>query len=202
MKNIITNYSEYIKENNNEWIIVYHRSNFEHDYNTKFDLSKSDDEYSVFGKAFYFASSGNISSQLGKTLHKFKIRLEKPTLNLNDEISNDEANKLLERFLNKYKLKINYWDKENDIDDKDTYDFNDDYNGVQYGEFFLQIQDIVDNGNSTPNVYYYDFIRNELGYNSFKHFSDYGTNFITEKGDYGYTYGIYNPDDIIFIESF
>jgi hypothetical protein len=180
----------------NDWIVCYHRSNnLEHLKNAEFSLDYANNENSVFGKAIYFASSSDISYQLGKYLCKYEIKLYNP-LNLNDEISNDKANELLTSFLNKYNVKIRYYNKDV-LDMVEYYDFNEEYNNVQYGEFFLQLSDIIyihDN----VQIYYHDFIKNVLGYNSFYHYSDYGTNFLTEKGDYGYCYGLlYDNEDMI-----
>ena len=173
-----------INENNNE-IICYHRSNDkEHMIANNFNLELANNDNSVFGKAIYFASSSDITYQLGKYICKFKIKLENP-LNLNIELSNEEVNNLFNIFKRKYKV-------------NDVYDFNENYDGVQYGEFFLQIQDMLylDNINNS----YKDFIENVLGYKSFYHYSDYGTNFITNKGEYGYCYGLYNTQNIKFID--
>lgn len=192
----------YLKEeinnnNNQKEIIVFHRSNsLEHMKNNQFDLEYSDKEYSIFGRALYFASSGQISNQLGKYLCKFKIKLDKPILNLNKIITNKQANNLLKLFNQKYNTKIDYYNKQMG-ESINTFDFNENYDGIQYGEFFLELQDIL---KPQPNQYYEDFIRNVLKYNSFVHYGSYGTDFITEKGDYGLVYGIYNPKDIKFVE--
>ena len=36
--------------------------------------------------------------------------------------------------------------------------------------------------------------------NHFYHYSDFGTNYIDKKGDYGYCYGIYDSNDIEFLD--
>jgi hypothetical protein len=144
-----TSFEKFINESHEPKFTVYHRSNdYEHMVDNDFKLEYSHNENSVFGRAIYFASSPNISSQLGKYICKFKIKLDSP-LDLNKEISNDEANKLLKIFLKKYNI-------------NNSYDFNEDYKGVQYGEFFLQIQDMIILEKNV-NSYYKDFIQNELG---------------------------------------
>lgn len=65
--------------------------------------------------------------------------------------------------------------------------------GIQFGEVLLTLND---GGN---NKYFMEFIRS-LGYNSFTHFQDYGTNFVTERGDYGSCYGVYDPGAIKFVD--
>ena len=196
MKNFIQNR---LREelNNQKGIICYHRSDsLEHMENNQFNLEFSNYENSIFGKALYFAQSPNISTQLGKYICKFKIKLDQPILNLNKSITTNQANKLLNLFNKKYNTKIDYYNKELG-ENVNSFDFNENYNSVQYGEFFLELQDIL---RPQPNQYYEDFIRNVLKCNSFVHYCDYGTNFITEKSDYGLCYGIYNPNNIKFVD--
>lgn len=192
---MITSINEFAKQQAKN-IQVYHRSNsLEHLTTADFDLDYHDDEFSIFGQAIYFASSPNITGQLGKYLAKYSIRLEEPTLDMNTSMTPEQANTLLKKFVDTYKTEIEYYNRELSEQSK-TYDFAVDFDEVQYGEFFLEVQDIM---KGQPNKYYRDFIKS-LGYNSFKHYCDYGTNFITEKGDYGYCYGIYKPEDVKFID--
>jgi hypothetical protein len=192
---MITSINEFKKQIGKR-IQAYHRSNnLEHLTNADFILDFHDDEYSIFGQAIYFASSPNISGQLGKYLAKYSIVLEEPTLDMNQSMTPEQANTLLKKFVGTYKTQISYHDKDK-WETVDTYDFNNDFDEVQYGEFFLELQEIM---KELPNRYYKNFIQS-LGYKSFKHYSDYGTNFVTEKGDYGYCYGIYKKEDVKFID--
>jgi hypothetical protein len=182
MKNIKL-YEEF--KNNGKSIVVYHRtSSQEHLEDLSFE--HSDDEESVFGQAVYFSSSSDTSYQLGEYMGKYEIVLDKP-LNLNIDIGNDKANDIMNIFLVKYGLESYL----------DYMDFNDSYDNISYGNLFLELQDLTW---GESNKYYFDFIKNYLGYNSFYHYSDYGTNFIDELGDYGMCYGIYEDSDIKFID--
>ncbi len=171
------------KELNNNEIICYHRSDsYEHMVDGDFSLDLMKD-VALFGRAIYFAESSNISPQLGKYLCKFSIKLQEPVLNMNNEISNEEANSLLKDFNEMFNTEIEI-------------DFNEDYNMVQYGEFFGEISELY---NWDHNKYYKKFIEH-LGFKSFKYFGNYHTDFIIERGDYGLCYGIYNTNDIKFID--
>lgn len=173
-----------------KWMTVFHRSDdYQHMERGDFSLEKADEESSIFGKALYFASSPDISGQLGKYKCKFKIKLNQPVLNMNKEMTCQEADKLMEDFVNRYNLEL-------PINESDEiYSFSDEYDGVQYGDLFLEMQNMLEG-----NKYFMDFIRNFLKYDSFIHYCDYGTNFITEKGDYGFCYGIYNPEHIRYVD--
>lgn len=59
--------------------------------------------------------------------------------------------------------------------------------------------EISDSYNWGYNKHYQKFIK-ELGYNSLKYYSDYHTDFVNQKGDYGTSYGIYNTKSIKFID--
>ena len=132
-----------VKNFSNNSIVCYHRSDsLEHMENNQFSLEFSNSEDSIFGRALYFAQSPNISNQLGKYLCKFKIKLDKPILNLNKEIAPMEANKLLSLFNNKFNTKIDYYNKDL-VENVQHYDFSEDYDTVQYGEFFLEVQYIL-----------------------------------------------------------
>lgn len=169
-----------LSEGDENKLICYHRSNeLQHMENNDFSLELSAND-SIFGKAIYFSESPNISSQLGKYLCKFKIKLDSPVLNLNQEMTNEQANILLQKFNKLYNTNIEY-------------DFNYLFEGVQYGEFFLELQEFE------MNAYFTSFIKH-MGYNSFVHYCDYGTNFITKPGDYGKCYGIYNTSNIEFVD--
>lgn len=167
----------------NNGIICFHRSNeFEHMENGSFSTAKND-AIALFGPAIYFAQSHSISQQLGKYICKFSIQLKTPVLDMNKEVSNDYANQLLVKFNEMFKTDI-------------VFDFNNEYDNVQYGEFFVEIAEAY---NWDYNIYFPTFIKS-LGFNSFKYFCNYHTDFINEKGDYGLSYGIYDPSDIKFLD--
>lgn len=181
--NYLKKYESFSSNDNLESIIVYHRST-NNKYLEDLSIEKSRDVESLFGKAIYFSSSPSTSSNMGKYMGKYEIKLDKP-LNMNKEISNDIANKLYSIFSTRYNIEL------------ESFDFDLEYDGVQYGEFFSEIsQDTL----WDANKYFNDFIKNYLGYNSFYHYSNYHTDFITEKGDYGLCFGIYNKSDIKFID--
>ena len=163
-------------------LVVYHRAKSgAHLEDLKID--NAEHVMSLFGKAIYFSSSPMTSNELGNFIGKYEISLDNP-LNMNIEISNEKANELYSIFYKRYSIGF------------DEYDFNDEYENVQFGEFFGEISE---SSNWEHNKHFYDFIKNYLGYNSFYHYSSYHTDFITEEGDYGLSYGIYNEDDITFI---
>ena len=166
----------------NKGIICYHRSDdYEHMVKGEFSLEYSND-VALFGHAIYFAESPNISQQLGKYICKFSIKTQSPVLNMNDEMSAESANLLLKKFNKISNAKIGY-------------DFDDEFGKIQYGEFFNEISGYMWNYNS----FYKQFIKS-LGYNSFKYFGNYHTDFLYNKGDYGLCYGIYNEKDIEFVD--
>lgn len=165
-------------------IICYHRSNsLEHMMNADFSLEQAND-VALFGHAIYFSESPNISQQLGKYICKFSIKLDEPVLDMNKRINGDEQQRLLDLFNKMFNLNI-----ETDIDDKL-------YPNVQFGDLIGEISDTY---NWDYNKYYQKFIK-ELGYNSFKYFGNYHTDFINQKGDYGTCYGLYNTKNIKFID--
>jgi len=169
-------------QSNNE-VVCYHRSNdYKHMVNNNFSLTESKD-VALFGNAIYFSETSNTSSQLGKYVCKFGIKLKNPVLDMNQTITNEEAGQLLLKFNQMFNKKI-------DID------FNDMYDGVQYGEFFGEISELY---SWDLNQYYQKFIKS-LGFNSFKYFGTFHTDFSTERGDYGLCYGIYDPKDVRFID--
>ena len=177
----IRNINEFM--NQKTLFTVYHRSN-SNNHLEKLNFEKADSEDSVFGQAIYFSSSSDTTSQLGHYMGKYEIVLDNP-LNLNIEFSPNRANELMNIFIKKY-----------DIED-DEYDFNNEYDVVSYGNLFLEIQEFSWGESSK---YIHDFITSYLGFNSFYHYSDYGTNFIDDFGDYGFCYGVYNENDIKFID--
>lgn len=176
---------------------AYHRSDKESNLE-ELKLEFSNDETNVFGKAIYFSSSPDTTYQFGKYLGKYRIKLNNP-LNLNIQITPEYANVLLKKFINKYKIEISYYDRELG-ETVNNYDFSEQYDDLQYGDFFLELQYLF--FDSDGNKYFYDFIKNVLKFNSFYHYSDYGTNFINEIGDYGFCYGIYDENDIELLETF
>lgn len=174
---------ELLNENTGE-IICYHSSDsLEHMKKSDFRLEKAND-LNLFGYAIYFSESPNISQQLGKYLCKFSIKLDEPVLDMNKRINGTEQKRLLDLFNKMFKLNIT-----TDINDKL-------YPNVQFGDLLVEISDIYD---WDYNKYYYEFIR-KLGYNSFKYFGNYHTDFINQKGDYGSCYGLYNTKNIKFID--
>jgi hypothetical protein len=174
---------EVLEEKLSKEIICYHRSNsFEHMMDGDFSIEKSSDT-ALFGPAIYFAQSPNISSQLGKYICKFAIKLDAPVLDMNSAITASEANQLLAKFNDMFGLNI-------------FYDYSDMGDLVQYGEFFEYINDEF---NWEHNKHYTKFIHS-LGYKSFIYYGNYHTDFLDFKGDYGLCYGIYNPSSIRFID--
>jgi hypothetical protein len=176
---MITSINEYF-DNKNTNIICYHRSNnYDHMENNELSIDNADD-FALFGKAIYFSQSPDISQQLGKYICKFSINLEEPCLDLNKNITVDEAKEILKKFNKKYNTKLDlFWE---DIE--------------QFGDIFDQINEDT---NWDFTKYYKDFFTS-LGYNSFKYFCNYHTDFINNKGDYGLCYGVYNDNDIKFID--
>lgn len=164
-------------------IICFHSSNdLEHMENANFSMEMSND-VALFGHAIYFSESSNVD-QFGKYLCKFSIKLDQPVLDMNKVINGREQQTLLDKFNKMFNTKI-----EMDIDDNL-------YPNVQYGDFFGEISDTY---NWDYNIHYKKFIQS-LGFNSFKYFGNSHTDFIDRKGDYGLCYGIYNPNNIKFID--
>ncbi len=182
---------KYIKlfENFNNGIVCYHRSNdYKHMVKCDFKSEMSND-VALFGNAIYFCEVAEISQQLGKYICKFSINLKDPILDMNKNISSEEELiGLFNKFNEMFNLDIEYIDI--DFDDLSG-EFN-----VQYGEFF---DNISERFNWDYNKYYKQFIQS-LGYNSFKYFGTYHTDFRTERGDYGVCYGVYDTNDIKFID--
>jgi hypothetical protein len=176
-QNIKTTLFDFLNENNiekkNNSIICYHRSSsFNHMINNTFDLNRAN-SYSIFGEAIYFSESPNISSIFGNYVCKFSILLKEPVLNLNDKITKKYARELVRKFNNMFNLNMDI-----NIDEVN-----------QIGDIFIQ-----------NNYCYYKQFINSLGYNSFKYYSNYYTDFINKKGDYGLCYGVYNTDDITYVD--
>lgn len=163
--------------------IVYHISHsLEHMLKSDFKMEYAND--GLYGKAIYFSESPNIlygTDYKRSYCCKFKITLDEPILDMNKEITNEEANKLLLVFNDKYKC-------------EKVYDFNEEYKNVQYGEFFDEIV------GWKYNKYLQDFIHNHLGYKSFVYYQDRFTNFSTEKTDYGRAYGVYDTTKIKYVD--
>jgi len=179
-----TRFNQFINENRKEGIICYHRSNdYEHMVNGEFTLEHSND-VTMFGQAIYFAESPNISQNFGEYICKFEIKLQEPVLDMNSEITSEYANQLVTKFNEMSKLKI-------------SYDFNILYDdGIQFGDFFSELNELY---NWDYSIHYQKFIQS-LGFNSFKYFCTYHTDFRHTRGDYGLCYGIYNPNDIKFVD--
>lgn len=143
--------------------------------NNTFDLNKSE-SHSIFGKAIYFSESPNITSLFGKYVCKFSITLKKPILDMNQKITKERARELVSKF---NKMFIEYMD-------------------VNYDDV-SQIGDIFMQDYYTYSKYYEPFIKS-MGFNSFKYYSNYYTDFINYKGDYGLCYGIYDTQDITYVD--
>jgi len=186
-------FENFLLESKEKGIICYHVSNkLNHMLNSDFKLEYADD-FSLFGHAIYFSSSPNIvyfpSNGGKKYVCKFSIILEEPILDMNKEISIDEANTLLHDFLSISKIK-----------DKtlNSYMFKHNFeNGVQYGEFFVKIASLT---RWDYNKHFRKFIQNYMGFNSFKYYQNDWTDFQTELGDYGTAYGLYNPKNIKYLD--
>jgi hypothetical protein len=175
---------EELSELNSGEIICYHRSNsVEHMMAGDFRMDYADD-VALFGHAIYFSESPNISQQHGKYLCKFGIKLQGPVLDMNTRIDGQQQQQLQDKFNEMFSLDI-------DTDINDLL-----YPNVQIGDFFDEISDQYD---WDLNKHYHKFIRS-LGYNSFRYFGDYHTDFVNKKGDYGSCYGVYEPKDIRFID--
>lgn len=177
MSKHIKPYNEYINTKN---IICYHRSNdYKHMVNNELTINDADD-FALFGKAIYFSDSPNISQQFGKYVCKFSIVLSEPCLDMNKSISIDEAKNIVNKFNEMFNTKFElFWE---DIE--------------QFGDIFNNINEDTA---WDYTKYYKDFFTS-LGYKSFKYYSNYHTDFINKKGDYGLCYGVYNDNDISFID--
>lgn len=173
-------------ENFSRGITVYHRSDeLSHMEKADFDLSKSDDEYSIFGQAIYFSSSPSMTKALGKFVCKFEIQADEPVLDMNDSITLDQASNMLSDFNKMFNTEY-------------IIDFTENYEDtMQYGEFFLELNDLDER--PRPNTHFKDFIQS-MGYKSFKHFTTYDSDFRTDEGDYGTVYGLYNTKNIKFVD--
>jgi len=184
---MIISYKDFLSENikSTEPIIVYHISaSLDHMLKSDFRLEYADD-VSLFGHAIYFSSSPDIiyrpKSEGKWYCCKFSIRLDEPVLDMNKEIPYYEANQLLKDFNILYKTGIRYKWREN----------------IQYGDFFGKITEM---SLWEHNVHFRNFIQKHLGYNSFKYYQSSWTDFLTKKGDYGTSYGLYNPKNIKYID--
>jgi hypothetical protein len=161
-----------------------------------FKMDHSSD-ISIFGRAIYFSSSPDIRfypMRGGKKIYtcKFEITLEEPLLDMNREIPVFEANRLLNDFRiileNKnptYLRELQNYNFESEF--KDT---------IQMGEFF----DTIYTRHVESSKYFDYFIHNYLKYNSFQYFQNSLTDYITEKEDYGISYGVYDKKNIKFID--
>jgi len=187
-------YKEFLFESKTKEIICYHISDdLEHMENCDFKLEKAND-LALLGTAIYFSSTSQIEFRpmyaTGRCYCcKFSIILDEPVLDMNKEITTQESNKLLKDFNTMFKI--------NDPKLND-YNFDNDFDGsVQYGEFFGMISELKD---WDYNKYYRQFIQKHLGYNSFQYFQNSYTDFRTEEGDYGRSYGLYDKKNIKFLD--
>jgi len=171
------------KLNEIEGITVYHASDdIYHMKNSDFHLDKMDD-FALFGAAMYFSSSPSFNHfQFGKYLGRFKIKVEEPCMDMNQQIDFNTFNDLLKRFNRLAKLKKPF---EMEYEE-----------GIQIGEIFDRI---AEKYNWDYNKYFPSIIKS-YGCNSFKYYMGYYTDFITELGDYGICYGIYDNKNIEFVD--
>ena len=174
------NYLEFITEKRDNGIIVYHRSdNLKHMLDCDFKLEYSADN-NLFGRAIYFSTSPNINHEyFGKYICKFSIIPDEPILNMNIKISKEHANNLLNEYNTMFKTNIEF-DFEFDI--------------ISYGDFFDNV------GVDWKTKYFQTFIQKHLGFNSFKYYQNFDTDFVSKRTVYGSCYGIYNPKNIKFID--
>jgi hypothetical protein len=192
-------YNQFLLESkNSKEIIVYHVSDsLEHMLKADFRLEYSKDA-SLFGKAIYFSTSLNIlySPSSEKKIYKCKFSIipEEPILDLNKEISVQEANKLLKDFISLFKIQKSSEYKLHEYNFKDGYFHKGGM--VQYGEFFEKIAKLTW---WDYNKFFKGFIQN-LGFNSFKHYQTAWTDFSEKITDYGTAYGLYGPKNIKYID--
>ena len=180
-------------------VIAYHLSNqLEHMLRADFRMEYSS-EYSIFGKAIYFSSSPDIQyapMNEGKKTYccKFEITLEEPLLDMNRLIPIFEADRLLKDF----KAIMEDKDKSLYLKGLLNYSFEKEYDDtIQMGEFLYRIDSF---GNEDLTKHYDYFIHKYLQYNSFQYFQNSFTDYMTEKGDYGISYGVYDKKNIKFID--
>lgn len=174
-------YLDFLLESKDKGIIVYHLSDeLSHLKRCDFRLEYSKNE-NLFGHAIYFSTSSGIHSMFGKYMCKYLIYPDEPILNMNEKLSQKNAKKLIEEFNTMFKSDISF-----DILDRINC----------YGDLFEEM-----GGNYwEDNKYFKTFIQEHMGYNSFKYYQNSLTDFIHRKGDYGLTYGIYNPKNIKFVD--
>jgi len=182
-------------------VIAYHLSNqLEHMLKADFRMEYSSED-SIFGKAIYFSSTPNIRyypmNEGRKTFCcKFEITLEEPLLDMNRDIPIFEANRLLKDF-NEIMEDTNPNFLHKDGYNLQRYNFESEFDEtVQMGEFF---ETIMNHGDDLGK-YFHFFIRKYLQYNSFQYFQNSHTDYITERGDYGISYGVYDKKNIKFLD--
>lgn len=194
-------YSEFILENKKEkGILAYHFSNqLNHMLKGDFRMEYAS-EIALFGKAIYFSSSPMIryapmNSGPKTYCCSFKIHLDEPILDMNRIIPIYEGNRILRDFYqlvedrneeNPILYKLRGYNLEQDFEDT-----------IQIGEVFGMI---TEKCSWDLNKHYDFFIRKWLGYNSFKYFQNSLTDFEPERGDYGISYGVYNPKSIQYVD--
>lgn len=156
-------------------ILVYHRGN---PNNVGRDL-ETVSSVAPFGNAMYFSDSNNIKLNPSDFLCTYSIKLAEPSLNMNEEISEELAQKLLERYNEMFNANL-------------TFDFEGD---IQVGEFFEILDDLVP---YEINLNMKQFIQS-FGIKSFYYFQDSNSYFQDRKGNFGISYGVYDPADVQFI---
>ena len=181
-------------------LYVYHLSNqLDHMLKADFRMEYSS-EHSIFGKAIYFSSSPDIQyspMNEGKKTYccKFELNLEEPVLDMNRDIPLFEANRLLKDFNEIMEDKISKLPHK--LYDLERYRFEKDYDeSVQMGQFFEKIM-----STDYSLCKYFDFfIRKYLQYNSFQYFQNSHTDYVTERGNYGISYGVYDKKNVKFVD--
>lgn len=155
-------------------LLVYHSSdNPNIDF---FDLSK-DRGMNLFGRGIYFFNISECLGQFGKYTYKCLIKPLK-TLNFNKNITGRRAQSLFTEYKKFTKIKTDF-------------DFSEEYETLQIGEFFETIEENEFDDN------YYDNIRLfiiSLGFDSFKFYSNCSTNYILKPSFEKYlTFVMLNP---------
>lgn len=158
-----------------EGIMVYHRGNSN---NIGRDLETAS-SVAPFGDAMYFSDNNNIKANSGDFFCTYSIKLAEPSLNMNEEISEELAQNLLQRYNEMFNSNL-------------VFDFTGD---IQVGEFFETLDELTD---YQINLNMKNFIQS-FGIKSFYYFQDSNSYFQDRKGLYGISYGIYDPADVKFI---
>jgi hypothetical protein len=175
---------EMVNEAYSNGITVYHRSDdYPHMVNSDFRMELSDDE-AAFGNAIYFSDSPKISPNIGKYMCKFEIIPRQPMLDMNMLIDCEFQKEIIARF-----NRMAHADFEMEVDCTLG-------SKIQFGDVLKEIEEeYLWEGNK-----YFQQLIQSFGYHSFKYYSTISADFSNKRTNYGICYGIYNPQDIIFIE--